>query len=368
MIIGLNGQKLLASEPTGVENYTFEVFKALSKIDKENKYIIYFEKEPPESYFEEITNLNPNFTFKVIKKILSWTQVGLALELLKNPIDIFFTTIHTIPGLPALLSRKIKFVSVIHGLEFKANKDSRVNFIKKTIHPWILWFTIKFSKTVIVPSQATKDAILKTWKDINKDRMVVIPEGVDEKFLKVKPGKKSNYLFAVSTIQPRKNYPKMIEGFALALESKKIPSNTKLLIAGKLGWEYEESLAAPKKFGIEDNVEFLGHAPENKLLELLSRSYAFISTSLEEGFGLPLLESMASKTLTVVSDIPSYREVGADFPIYVNPKNPEDIKRGIIEVFSLRESEKREKLTGAKDRAAGFTWNLTAQRILASMI
>ena len=63
----------------------------------------------------------------------------------------------------------------------------------------------------------------------------------------------------------------------------------KLCISGKLGWYYEESITSPKKFGVEDSVLFLGRTSDSELPALLSGATAFVSTSLEEGFGLPLL-------------------------------------------------------------------------------
>lgn len=94
MKIGLNGQKLLIQNPAGPEKYTYNLFHALAKVDKENKYIVYLNKKPGKGWFKELTSDNPNFTYTVVPKTLFWTQINLAAELLKNP-QMFFLLLYT---------------------------------------------------------------------------------------------------------------------------------------------------------------------------------------------------------------------------------------------------------------------------------
>jgi len=73
--------------------------------------------------------------------------------------------------------------------------------------------------------------------------------------------KDSPYLLFVSTIQPRKNLPSTIRAFSQFIDENPEMKNTLLLIAGKNGWDYQESLEAPDKFGITKNVKFIGRVP-----------------------------------------------------------------------------------------------------------
>ena len=66
MTIGINGQKLLIKEPAGPEVYTYNVVRALAKLDKKNSYIVYFDENPPKNYFENLSFGNKNFSYKVI--------------------------------------------------------------------------------------------------------------------------------------------------------------------------------------------------------------------------------------------------------------------------------------------------------------
>ena len=124
---------------------------------------------------------------------------------------------------------------------------------------------------------------------------------------------------------------------------------------------YEESLNSPSKFGVSENVIFTGPISSEDLPVLFSGAIAFVSCSLEEGFGLPLLESLACETPAMVSDIPSFREIGEDKVIYIDPNNTESIKNGFLEIVSNPLTKNLEGL------ARKYTWEKTAKETLQIM-
>ena len=327
MHIGLNGQKLSDKHPAGPEKYTKHIYEALAKVDKTNTYTIYVD-QPSDKIDLQISN--PNFLIKYVEKDYSWTQYSLARQLLKDKPDIFFTPVHT---MPIIRSLKTKYVGMIHGLEFNFNTD-RYPFggILKGKHEW---YVSKFSDALIVPSNATKNAILKTNWGIPFEKITVIEEGVGENFykrsqeevsgVKKKYFLKDGYLIFISTIQPRKNLPRLIEAFSEALKQL-TNKETQLVVVGKLGWAYEDSANAPQKFGVEKNVKFLGRIPDEDVPALISGAAAYVNPSLEEGFGLPLLESMSCGTPCLVSAIDAHKELGKDTVKYFDPENVLDIK------------------------------------------
>ncbi|MBP7927693.1 glycosyltransferase family 4 protein, partial [Patescibacteria group bacterium] len=335
-----------------------------------NTYVVYLDCEPNTTLKNELFGKNLNFTYKIIKKTFSWTQVDLATELFKNPVDVFFTPVHTIPGFHPI---KTKIVVMIHGLEYKINKQYAYKPIHQLIHPIVLWWTMKFAHKIVVPSLATKEAITGLgWPGIDFSRLTVIPEGVSQKFYKRAPieiaevRKKYNlgdnqYIFFLSTIQPRKNLVRTIEAFSRLLNQHSEHSNLLLVIGGKNGWDYEESLAAPKKFGVEGNVIFLGHVDQDNLPKLMSGARAYVNCSLEEGFGLPLIEAMACETPVVVSDIPAFKEIAQTYAYYTNPLNVEDIKSALEKALNGAVPEQVQK---AKKLTYKYTWQETARQLL----
>ncbi len=366
MNIGLNGERLLIEHPAGAEKYSYNLFSALSNVDKNNKYIVYFKSKPSNEYWKSLSNDNPNFSYKVINKTISWMQIDLAWELIKNPVDVFFTSVHT---MPIFRHPKTKFVGMIHGLE--------QSYIHGYSNPFIRFFiigpveyTAKHSNHLIVPSVATQEALLnKGW--VKEDKITIINEGVGKNFYKRSEKEiqdvknkfnlgNDDYLLFVSTIQPRKNIPNMIDAFSKVCNSY---PNLKLAIAGKKGWDYEESINAPSKFKVEDKVIFLGRVSDEDSPILFSGAKSHINVSFEEGFGLPLLEAMACEVPSIVSNIPAFKEVGGDLPAYVDPNSTESIKEGIKKIMSGGYDV--ERIRKAKERSKEFTWEKTALKTLS---
>ncbi|HQK41761.1 MAG TPA: glycosyltransferase family 1 protein [bacterium] len=366
MKIGLNGQKILDKNPAGPEIFTINLFENLAKIDLKNEYFIYTTRKPEKDLENKIKQGNEKFHFKEIEYRKLWTQYGLAKELIKNPVDVFFTAIHSIP---MIRSSKTKFVVMIHGLEYQYTSGYK-NPLNKFFIERPIRYAIKHSDKIITPSLATKKEILKRNWNVDEKKIEVVYEGVSEEFYpkseeeidkirkKYEIGK-NPYLLFVSTIQPRKNIPNMIRAFSQFISENKDMKNTLLLIVGKKGWDYEESLEAPQKYGVEKNVKFLGRIPEEDLPILYSGAKGYINVSFEEGFGLPLLESMACGIPSVVSNIPAHKEVGDYLPIYVDPNNIENIKDGIFEIMT-RSFDKKEFI----ERSKNFSWKNTAEKTL----
>lgn len=367
MLIGLNGQKILIEDPAGPEKYTINLYKSLAKIDSRNRYIVYFEKKPEDSFFKELTGGSPFFSYKILKKRLSWTQISLANELLHNPVDVFFSPVHT---MPIIRGTKTKFVAMIHGLEYKFLPNNGRQF-QNLLKGKPEWFSCVFANKIIVPTNSVKEEIIKLgWAKGNK--IEVVYEGVSNIFYK-RPldeiafirneyhlGNRKYFIF-ISTIQPRKNIPGMVKAFSTFIQNNQEFKNMILLIVGKKGWEYEESVDAPKKYGVENNVIFTGRVPDRDLPVLLSGAEALINLSLKEGFGLPLLEAMACQIPCLVSDIEPFKEVGGDTLNFVNPNDTDDIAIKMKEIIS---NNNIELINKAFVRSKEFNWDKSAEKTL----
>ena len=263
-------------------------------------------------------------------------------------------------------------ISMIHGLEYKVNKQYEKNSFKYLLHPIILWWVLRFSKIIVVPSTATKNALINNkFFLFNSKKIIIINEGVSDKFFKrsqeeVDEIKRKyeidykKYLIFVSTIQPRKNIPIMVNAFSKVVIEN---DNIGLLICGKLGWLYQESLESPKRYGVEKNVKFVGRVTDDDLPVLLSGAKYFISLSLEEGFGIPLLEAMACQLPSIVSDIPSFKEIGEYTQIYVDPQNLEKITD--ILKNALNSPTDQNKINKAYELSKKYTWEKTSSTLIS---
>src|SRR3990167_780517 len=111
MLVGYDASRAFVNEATGTENYSLNLLKALAKVDRKNKYRVYLrgssqftvgssQKKKKTVNREQITEnfaWPPNFEFKVVRPYRLWTQLGLALETWRNPVDILFIPAHTLP-------------------------------------------------------------------------------------------------------------------------------------------------------------------------------------------------------------------------------------------------------------------------------
>ncbi len=355
MKIGLNGQMLTRSGLAGPEQFALHLYQKLAEINKDNKYIVYFEENPNQELITKLFTNKQNFTYKVLPKIISWTQISLLIELMTNRVDVFFTPFHTLPSIARFFQQT---VCMLHGFEYKINNQYSNQPLHNLIHPFVLWWTLFTSNKIIVPSNKVRSEI--NYPFINKSKINVIPEAVGEEFYKRNENEidtirnkyniNGRYLFFLSTIQPRKNVPLMIEAVKSVVDIK-------VVIAGKLGWEYEDSVNSMN--ANKDKVLYIGRIPDEDRPALYSGAEAFINCSLDEGFGLPLLEAISCGTKAIVSDIPAFKEIGEEYPVYVNPLDIESISAGIQEALSQPMASHR-----AQEIAKKYSWDQTAKKFL----
>lgn len=123
----------------------------------------------------------------------------------------------------------------------------------------------------------------------------------------------------------------------------------------------DEIYTAPKDFGVEKRVKFLGYVPEDEVVSLMNGAKAFVFPSLYEGFGLPILEAMACGCPVVTSSISSLPEVVGEAGVLVNPYSVEDIARGIGQVLEFSEEQRQNTIERGLKQAKKFTWQRAAR-------
>ena len=171
----------------------------------------------------------------------------------------------------------------------------------------------------------------------------------------------SRFILSVGTLQPRKNFTKLIEAFSQISDQE-----IELVIVGKKGWLYEEILHAPKAYGVENRVKFLEFVPDEDLPALYKMAQCFVLPSLYEGFGLPVLEAMAHICPIVISNVSSLPEIAGDAALYIDPENLRSIKDGIELALTQKGTEKEKKrIAEGMKRVKLFTWDKAATDVIA---
>ena len=209
-------------------------------------------------------------------------------------------------------------------------------------------------------SQATADALVARYPAA-APLVSVAPLGVSPALRPPDeaPDLPERFVLAVGTLEPRKNLPRLVDAYAALPED--LQAANPLIVAGRIGWEAAETLAALRDLG--DRGRLVGPVSDARLAALYERCSVFCYPSLGEGFGLPLLEAMAAGAPVVTSDRSSLPEVGGDAVEYVDPTDIRSIASGLRRVLEnpSRAVELRER---GKQRAAKFSWGRTAEIVV----
>jgi glycosyltransferase involved in cell wall biosynthesis len=169
------------------------------------------------------------------------------------------------------------------------------------------------------------------------------------------------YILYVGTIEPRKNLLGLMQAFEQCAVAH---PGVRLVIAGKLGWDYQKVLDYAQASPFGDRIVFTGYIDEAQKRALLKAATVFAYVSFYEGFGLPVLEGMASGVPTITSSISSMPEVAGDGALLVDPNDTGQIADAIAALLDSEASRDTLVKRGlAQSRA--FTWDSMTAKSLA---
>lgn len=355
MKIGIDGYEANVGQRVGIGRYAYEILSHLYPIAKDHSVTVFLPSPPRPDMPPERENWN----YVVTGSQFLWTFIGLPRAIKKHPVDVFFSPTHYIPrftDIPKVMS--IMDISYLKYPELFKPKD---------LYQLKIWtrYSVGHAAKILTISEASKNDIIKAY-GVPTGKVIVTYPGFD---MKADKGSKTdkNYILSVGTIQPRKNYTRLIEAFSIFLKDNKQKfSDLKLIIIGKKGWLYEEILAAPKKYGVENKVKFLDFVSDSELPSYYKNALCFALPSLYEGFGLPVLEAMAYKCPVVVSNVSSLPEIAGAAGIYVDPNSAESIAKGLLTAVRQRNLiQGRARIAKGVAQTKKFTWEKAARETLA---
>lgn len=234
---------------------------------------------------------------------------------------------------------------------------------------------VKQAAALICVSQATADElkgyVFERYGENIEDRIHVVLEGVGKEFFEPSnmecldsldklPSQDVPFILSAGKISPRKNFQGVIE--ALGKLKDCVPHH--LVAVGGDGWDFEQVKDLVREYGIEDRVHFVGYVSDEQLRALYRRASVYVHASLFEGFGLTVLEAMASGCPVVTSNCSSLPEVAGDAAILVDPQHADDIASAIVSVCDDGEMFELLRRKGIS-RAKTFSWNSCAAGVRA---
>ena len=272
------------------------------------------------------------------------------------------------PQLPGMVATARQHIATINDLGHIYYPEAYPRATLKYLS-WSTRHNINTAAHLLSDSEATKRDIIKHF-GVAGERITVVYPGVSPRFgpeyppadlaaVKAEYGIDGPYVLYVGTLQPRKNVERLIEAFATAKRATGF--SERLVLAGRMGWMPGGIMRRLHEMG--EAVTLAGYVPETDLGPLYAGATAFVLPSLFEGFGMPVIEAMASGTPVVAANAASLPEVCGDAALLFDPHQTEELAEALSRVCC--DGGLRAELRGrGLGQARRFTWREAAARTL----
>lgn len=355
----------------GIGRYVRELTGALAELDRTYAYRLFVSglaagalpPAPAANFAWRPTAIAPRWLARIWQR----ARLPLPVELITGQVELFHATDFVLPfTMPAT-----RTLLTVHDLSFVRVPEAASPPLKAYLDA-VVPRSVARADHILADSIATKDDLVDVYKT-PADKVTVLYSGVDNRFQRVSDRRMlesmrrkygladARYVLSVGTVQPRKNYSRVIRALARV---RAAGLDLHYAIAGGQGWLEDEMQITIARTGMADYVHLLGHVADDDLPALYSDARMLLTPSLYEGFGLPVLEAMACGAPVITSNISSLPEVAGDAALLVDPSDVEEISAAMQAVET--DASMREQLVQKGYRqAAAFTWQRSAAQLLS---
>jgi glycosyltransferase involved in cell wall biosynthesis len=343
---------------SGVGHYAASLLDALRSIFPDRQFLLL--SHLAQTGFAGVNLLPTQSRSFPIKEI--WMQLWLPriLERLRPDICHFTNSV-------APLRIRVPYVVTVHDLSLIMHPEwhpwSRRIWMRRILRP-----SIMRASGILCDSEATMRDLF-AWANVDASRSWVVPLAARESYFEARSQSDKDeirkkyrlprpFLLYVGNIEPRKNLPGLLEAFG-----KLNPPGIDLALAGRRAWQSKPVLRKASKLVAEGRVHMLDYVPEDDLPALYQSALAFVYPSLMEGFGLPVLEAMASGLPVIASDVEPLKSLVSDAGWLARPGIAQDWHAALTE--AIRDSGKRVILAArGRERATLYSWEQAAKETM----
>ncbi|MFH1085470.1 MAG: glycosyltransferase family 1 protein [Chloroflexota bacterium] len=352
----------------GIGRYTRSLVGALADLDRANRYVLFSAGRDPER-----RAWPANFCLRPLPLTdrhlaILWQRLRLPLpaEWITGRVDILHSPDFVLP--PVWRART---VLTVHDLSFVRYPEyftlALRNYLMTSVPR-----AVQRADLILADSLSTCDDLMALL-GVPAERIAVLYPGVDARFTPQRDpaalartlarcGLRQPYILGLGTLQPRKNFPRLIRAYAALRGQRAIPHQ--LVIGGGPGWLEDEVHAAIAELGLGESVRLIGFVDDADLPDLYRAADVFAFPSLYEGFGIPVLEAMACGTPVVTSNVSSLPEVAGDAALLVPPEDVDalaDALWRLIDDAALR----NDLILRGFQQVKRFSWQRAAAELIS---
>lgn len=349
MKIGIDVRKI---RDTGIGTYIRSIVRAMLEIDPDDRFVLFGYEQDRNviSFSGERVRWLPT----TAGKYSLMEHVSLPYLARGAGIDVFHSPHYTLP----LTLRSPSVVTIHDCIHVKFPEYLPTSF-HHAYARFMARSAARRARIVITVSHTSREDIVSLL-GVDENRVKVIHNGVDEEFFasEEEPAPRQHIL-VVSSPKPHKNLIGAVAAYSLVAD--RIPQD--LLIVGERPEDVSPVVGLVRQRGLEERVRFCGRLEGEALSNAYREALLLLSLSYYEGFGLPVLEAMASGVPVVLSRVASHPEVAGDAGLFVDP----DDHRGAAEAMMklIGDEEAREGLIRkGRERARLFPWRKAAEATL----
>jgi len=354
----------------GIGRYTRELLRAVADVDQNTQFRLFY-TAPGDSAAHTLPALPANFLVRRLPFDDIWlarvwhrARAPIPVDWITGRIDLFHSPDFTLPP----TSRATRTLLTVHDLSFIRDPESAVPVLRDYLNK-VVPRSVARADHVLADSLATRADLVELY-DTPPEKISVLYCGVNEVFQPVRDAEalravrtryhlgEAPFIVAVGTLQPRKNYPRLIQAFAQLGERE-----ANLVIAGGKGWMYDAVFAEVERLGLGERVIFPGFVADDDLPALYSAARVLAYPSTYEGFGLPILEAFACGTPVVTSTASCLPEVAGGAALLVPATDVPALAEALRLAYG--DTAVRDRLIQAGAiRARQFSWKDSARQLV----